>query len=183
MGGGTEIYIQTLCRKCLNWRSPLVLSTWRSGNPMEDGEERLSESNRMEDTWITWPTKSNKISHGLAHEHWSGNHGACIDCFKFSVYILWIFIVCVCGGGGLWDSPNTEIDTLIPDPLVCSWESFLPTCPVSIWGFLPCIIVSYFVPLSSCLMEACSFLKRKWMESDLGDMEVGWTVKSWGRGY
>ena len=48
--------------------------------------------------------------------------------------------------------------------LACSWDSFLPVglpCLVSVWGLLPCFIVFYFVMFAYCLLEACSFLKRK----------------------
>ncbi|EDL94445.1 rCG57647 [Rattus norvegicus] len=38
---GVETHNQTLCKRSLNWRSPLGSSAWSSGNPEEEAEERL----------------------------------------------------------------------------------------------------------------------------------------------
>nr|XP_048298643.1 membrane-spanning 4-domains subfamily A member 13 isoform X3 [Myodes glareolus] len=49
MGEGAETHSQTLCGE-LNWRCPLGPSSQNSGNSTEEGEERLRESEHMENS-------------------------------------------------------------------------------------------------------------------------------------
>lgn len=67
-----------------------------------------------------------------------------------------------------WEAPNNG-SACISDPFACCWDSFPPIrrpCPASIWGLLPCLIVSCFVLFGCQLLEVCSFLKRKQRRSE-----------------
>lgn len=49
------------------------------------------------------------------------------------------------------------------DSFICSWNSFPSVglfCPALICGLFSCLIVSYFVVVGCCRLEAYSFLKR-----------------------
>ena len=44
-------------------------------------------------------------------------------------------------------------------------------CPASIWELLPCLLLSYFVMIACCLLEAFSFLKGNGGGSGLKEEE------------
>lgn len=91
-------------------------------------------------------------------------------CTRSSVYVLWLLAWCSCG------TPNSG-SWCVSDFLVCSWDSLslieVP-CPASIWGLLPCHIMSNFVLFCCCLLEACSLLKRK-QRGSRSEGETGWS--------
>lgn len=51
--------------------------------------------------------------------------------------------------------------SLIPLPSLRTLPSIVLLCPAWIQGVLPCLIVPYFVVFDCCLLNGCSFLRRK----------------------
>lgn len=93
-----------------------------------------------------------------------------------SLHILWLLAFCSCetqSSGSMW----------ISNSFACSWDSFPPIglpCPALIGRLLPCLIIS--VLPGCCLLETCSFLKRKQRGSGSeGERRLGGARMSGGR--
>lgn len=103
----------------------------------------------MENTRRTWPTESIKRDSLGLLETKSPSMGLTCFCTKFFVYILCLLALCFCG-----TSNNGR--GFVFDSFVCFWDPFPPVgfpSLASVWGLLPCFIVSCFVMFGSMLFS------------------------------
>ena len=123
--------------------------------PAEGGEERLQESEGIEDTSRTWPLIQLSGTHicpqRLKQQAWDLHRSIS----GLSVYnMLWLLACCFCR------TPNSGSGN-ISYLLLRLFFSFCVSLPSFNLKAFACFVISCFVLLGYCLLEACSLLKRK----------------------
>lgn len=92
MVASAETQSQILFGETLNWRSPLGPSPWISVKTMEEGEERLQVSERIEDTMRIWPTESTKQSSQRLKQQAQCMYGSAPDLCLYVTVIILVFL-------------------------------------------------------------------------------------------